>query len=310
MNFIDILFPVLAIALTGFFVAKRGWLNKQECASIAKFAFHYAIPTLLFLSTSRAKFPPDMNFAFLASYYIGAVVIFLLALFLARLILNYDARQQSVIGMGAAYSNSTIVGVPVCLQALGQDGLLPLFIIVSIHNLVMFSMGTFAAERDTASGSFLKHLIHLVKQLLTSPITFSLIAGLIVNFSGLEFYPPVEKAIEFFSEAAVPMALFALGTTLTGYRIAGQLLPSIIMSVLKIVVMPALVWLLAFKVFTLPVLWASAAVIASAMPVGVSAYVFAQRIEECEPQVAASIVISTIASLGTISVVLMVLPLH
>ena len=180
-----------------------------------------------------------------------------------------------------------------------------MFIIISIHNLVLFTIGFIVAERDAFSmESFLRNILGIIKQLITSPITCSLIMGGLVNILNIPIYRPLEEAITLMSKAAIPTALFALGTTLNKYKIQGHIAPALVIVLLKIIIFPCLVWVLVFQVFPVSPLWASAALLTSAMPVGISAYIFSQKYQVCEAPVATSIIISTIASTVTLSMLI------
>jgi malonate transporter and related proteins len=302
MGIFETVFPILAIVLTGFWAANRQYLSRADCDSIAKFVFVFVIPMLLFIGTVHSKIPSNMEWSFLFSYYAVLVFIFALSVFLAKVVFHFSAPEQSVFSMGASYSNATIVGLPVCIYALGENAMLPLFIIISIHNLILFTIGFIVAERDSFSmASFLRNSVGIVKQLVTSPITGSLILGGFINMFSIPIYKPLEDAITLMSKAAIPAALFVLGASLNKYKIHGHIAPALMIVVLKMIIFPVLVWTLVFQVFPVSKLWASTALLTSAMPVGISAYIFSQKYQVCEAPVATSIVISTVGSIVTLS---------
>lgn len=305
MEIFETVFPILVIVLTGYWAANRKHLNQSDCDAVSKFVFNYIIPMLLFIGTTKAKIPDNMEWAFLFSYYGALLFVYVLSIILGKVIFGFSAPERSVFGMGAAYSNATIVGIPVCLYVLGEKSLLPLFIIISIHNLILFTVGICFAECNTLSiQSFLRNLINVTKQLITSPITGSLILGCLVNIFNIPIYQPLEVAITLMSKAAAPTALFALGLSLNKYKIHGHIAPALVMVTLKIGLFPFLVWLLAFQVFTIDPLWASTALLTSAMPVGISAYIFSQKYQVGEAPVATGIIVSTIGCIFTLSTLL------
>ncbi len=305
MAVFETIFPILVIVLLGFLSANRKHLSQNECDAISKFVFCYVIPIMLFVGTVNAKLPDKMEWEFLYSYYAALLFVYFIAVIIAKFIFNFSAPEQSVFSMGASYSNSTIVGIPICLYTLGEGSLLPLFVIVSVHNLILFTVGMIVAERNSFTlASFFKNILNILKLLLTSPITLSLILGGIVNIFNIPIYLPLKEGITLMSNAAVPTALFVLGTSLNKYHIKGHISPALVIVFLKIILFPILVWLLVFNFFTIDPLWASTALLTSAMPVGISAYIFSQQYKACEAPVTTSIVISTIASILTLSVLI------
>ena len=306
MGIFETVFPILVIVLAGYWAANRKHLSENDCDSISTFVFTYIIPMLLFIGTAKANIPDNMEWEFLFSYYAALLFVYLLSIILGKLFFGFSVSEQSVFGMGSSYSNATIIGIPVCMYVLGEKSLLPLFIIISIHNLILFTIGICVIEFSKFSfSSFLQNLIDIFKQLITSPITASLIIGGLVNILNIPIYKPLEVAITLMSQAAIPTALFALGTSLNKYKIHGKIAPVLFMVILKIVFFPLLVWILAFQVFTIEPLWASTALLTSAMPVGISAYIFSQKYKECEALIATAILVSTLGSILTLSVLLL-----
>jgi predicted permease len=306
MGIFETVFPILAIVLAGYWAAYSKHLSENDCDSISTFVFTYIIPMLLFIGTAKANIPDNMEWEFLFSYYAALLIVYLLSIILGKLIFGFSISEQSVFGMGSSYSNATIIGIPVCMYVLGEKSLLPLFIIISIHNLILFTIGICVVEFSKFSiSSFLQNLREIFKQLITSPITASLIIGGLVNILNIPIYKPLDVAITLMSQAAVPTALFALGASLNKYKVQGHIAPILLMVTLKIAFFPLLVWILAFKVFTIDPLWASTALLTSAMPVGISAYIFSHKYKKCEALIATAILVSTLGSILTLSVLLL-----
>lgn len=305
MQIFETVFPVLAIALFGYACARGNVFDRAACDAIAALVFRLLMPVLLFVGTAQADIPADMGWSFVYAYYLPALTVYALGAWVAARWFGMNAAEQSVLAMGGAYSNTTIVGVPVTLFALGKDALLPLFILVSVHNLVLFSLGLVVAERSRFAPQKLLHsLWQLGWQFVRNPITGSLIAGLLVNRLQIPLYEPLEKALEMLSQACVPVSLFVLGTLLNKYRIRGNIRPAVTVVVLRMVVMPLLVWWLAFHVFDIPLLWAATALLVASMPVGITAYVYAQQTGACEAPLATAIVLSTLLTILALPVVL------
>ena len=117
----------------------------------------------------------------------------------------------------------------------------------------------------------------------------------------------IDQITEIMGQAALPCALFAMGASLSQYRIAGNLPESSILTILKLVIHPLLVALLAFWVFDVPTLWAYVAILLSALPTGVNTYLFAQRYRVGIATSTTTIFISTALSLLTLSVLIFIL---
>ncbi len=303
MEVFEAIFPIVAIAALGFFMRRRDILAEPDAAGLERFTFSYLMPALLFTGGATASLPDNLDWHYLLAFYLAVFAVYLLGVVIGKLVHGYGSVAQSVFGMGGAYSNVTVLGVPICVELLGEGAFLPMLVIISVHNMMIYAFGTLLAERRTETGVTLaSHVWKVAREMLRNPISGSLIAGLLVNLLGIPLYQPLLEALGLLSRAAVPAALFVVGAALTRYRIRGELAPACVITLLKLVVLPLMVWGLMYHVFQIEPLWAATGVMLSTMPVGISVYVFAKRYESCEPQVAGAIVLSSLLAVPVISV--------
>jgi len=104
--------------------------------------------------------------------------------------------------------------------------------------------------------------------------------------------------------AVGPAALFAVGLSLVGRKLVGNIGEVLWLAVLKAVINPILTFVLVTYAFVMEPLWSQAAVILSAMPVGTNPYVIAQQYNVHVKTVSPTIVISTVMSVVTVFCVL------
>ncbi|MDC6127686.1 AEC family transporter, partial [Burkholderia gladioli] len=111
------------------------------------------------------------------------------------------------------------------------------------------------------------------------------------------------------SGAASPCALVSLGLFLAEKRPAHGVLPdALLLTAIKLVVQPALTWWLSARVFGLPPVLVAMAVVLAALPTGTGPFMLAEFYRR-EPQVTSRIILfSTVASIATLSMLLILLP--
>ena len=309
MGLLEGIFPVLALAFAGYVAARSGYLQVPETLALSRFTFNLIIPCLLFVNMVHADIPQNFGVNFLLAFYSAVLIVYVIAALVARFWLKADATLQSVFAMATTYSNTTVVGIPLVLQTLGSDALLPLFLIIATQNLVLFTTGTLVAEREHFDIRAILHsLVRLLRQLLGSPLTASLIAGLTFNLLDIPLYQPLDSSLTLMSEAAIPCALFVLGTTLHQYKVGQQMKPALMITGFKLIMLPLLMALSMLVVFDIDPLWAKTAILGASMPVGISAYVFSIRYNAGQAAVAAASVISTLVSLLPLTLVLLLVP--
>jgi predicted permease len=108
----------------------------------------------------------------------------------------------------------------------------------------------------------------------TNPLIIGILAGLAWRITGAPLPDVAMRLVDALAATAGPVALFAMGLSLRRFGISGNVRPALVLSALKLFLMPALVlvfvWLLG-----LPPLTAKVAVMVAAMPSGVNSYLIA-----------------------------------
>ena len=298
------LFPVIAIAALGYLARRREWLSAAEADAIERIAFWFLIPCLLFYGTATADFPAAINWQYLLAFYLTVLAVYAAGMALGKIVFGYNLRGLSVFGMAGAYSNVTVLGIPIAVEILGQSAFVPMLLIITFHNIVLYTTGTVLAGWSANAGANLGlQLRNIGREMLLNPISSSLLAGAAWNLLELPTPAPLVATLELLTRAAVPGAIFALGAALTRYHIRGEIPAALLIVFIKMLVLPLAMWGMMTLLFDIDEEWMQAAVLLSCMPVGISVYVFSRRYESCETAVAAAIVITALATPLTLSLV-------
>jgi hypothetical protein len=305
MTIIEVIFPIFAVALVGYGAAYREIVSARDIAGISNFVFNIAIPVLLFNSLARVELPAQFNWQFLFSYYVVVVLIYGLGIWMSKRWFAHSPQEQGIFGLGAAYSNTILVGLPVISAGLGDAALLPLFMLISIHSAVLFFIVMILMERGNGSHHSPGQIaLQTAKNLARNPIILGLAAGLLFNVLAIPIPPLIEAPLTLLGQASLPCALFALGASLYSYKIAGHLAEAWTMIGLKMALQPRLVWVLAFLVFHLDPLWGAVAVMTAGMPVGVNAYIFAEKYQVGMATLSTAVLLSTVLTVVSQSLLL------
>ncbi len=305
---LTIILPVFGTLGLGFVAARMGVFDEAANRGLSVFVFNFALPLMLFRAIAQSELPDTLPWGFLLSYYLGAFAVFALAMLAGRVLFSRNLAEQGVLGLGVSYSNTGMLGIPLVITAFGPSAALPLFVMISCHSLLMLPPTTALIEAAVGSRkSTWALLLDLTMSIAATPIIWGLSAGLVVALTGLSIPGPVDAVAMSLGAAATPCALFALGASLTRYRLGDNLREPALLVALKTVVHPLLVWLLADHVFNLPPLWTATAVTLAALPAGITPYLFAQRYNVCQPTIASTVFLSTALSVLTLSILLFML---
>lgn len=310
MEIFTTLLPFAGFTLLGFLISYQRILTDNITRLISAVVLSGLIPLLLFFNTATAILSPDITWSFISTYYGAVIVTYLAAIIVAKRMFSFSPSEQSVFGMGASYSNTTIIGIPICLSILGKSALLPLMMIISIHNLALFSIGLIAAERnDIALSTFLNDVLRLGRRLLTNPVTVSLIAGLTANLAGIQFDILTIRFLDLATEYVIASALVVLGFTLKYHSVEENTAAIVFVVSLKLIFFPLVVWIFLYFTGSLATLWGATILLTAALPTGINAFVFANQYNKLKPLISSAIVISTAISFISLNVISLVVHL-
>jgi len=277
---------------------------------VARFVFDFAIPALLFRAMATSQVFDNPPWALWAAFFPAALIVYWLGFVIARKSFGRDLEGAAITGMGACYGNTVLLGIPIILLVFGEAGLLPSFLIISVHSLVLMTVATVLLESGRAEGrDALGTAWEVIKGMATNVVIVSLLVGLAWNALSLPIPAMADTVLKFLKGAVVPCSLFALGVTLARYGIKGRIAQSTVVTILKLLVMPALVWVLATYVFVLEPMWLATAVLMAAQPAGINMYLFAARYETAEAIASTTIFVTTLASMIVLPVLIYLLGL-
>jgi predicted permease len=306
----NILAPVLALGLIGYFATRFGVFLSTHRDGLSKYVFDFAVPMLLFSAIVELE-PPEASTADLfITYYVPLVAIFTLGMIASWLVLQRSVIEAMVIGLGSCFSNTVLLGIPLIPRALGDDALFPLFLLISVHGITVFTAVTVIIEIARGRDAGLANLPRQVANgLIGNPLIVGLGLGFLWKLTDLGIHPVAADVFHLVATSVTPAALFVLGSSLASYSISGSLAPAVLVTTLKNAIHPLAVFILG-SLLGLEALWLSVATMLAAMPAGMNMYLFASRYHVSPPTATTSILISTISSIVTISIVIALLKIN
>jgi malonate transporter and related proteins len=309
MDIVFVIFPVFAIAVVGYLVTWAGIFRLDDIGGLTRYVFNIALPVMLFDSMSKVSLPETIRWSFMLAYYVPTLIVFVVGARLGKRLFRYRRTEQGIYGMGCAYSNTVLIGLPIVSTAWGDTAVLPLMMIIAVHSAILFSLTTAVAESgqhggDRRSRTKGEVVLRTVAGMVKNPIFGGLVLGLLFNVTALSIPDPLQTVLSWLRGSALPAALFVTGASLRRFRVMGQVGPAGVMLLMKLLVHPLLVWVAATLLFDLPPLWKGVAVITASLPTGINATVFAGKYDAAMAPVATTTLLSTAISVITLSVLL------
>jgi len=293
LDLLTIVLPVFGLIGLGYLARRVGLVSDRAGEGLSEFVFTLSLPCLIFRTLVRAEIPAVQPWGYWISYFAGVAVVWLLAMALGRRFFGLKGISSVVAGFSAGQANTVFVGVPMILKAYGEAGAVPLFLLIAVHLPVTMTLATIMAEGRRASP------LVILRRLATHPIVVGILAGSACRPIA-PFVPGAAwQVVDLLGSAAIPCALISMGIALHRYGMAmGWKLPTLI-SMLKLVLHPLVVLLLATYVFDMPPVWAGVAVLFASCPSGINAYLFAERYGEGVALASSAVTLSTVLALGT-----------
>lgn len=297
--FAETILVVFTLIAIGYGTAALRVLKPETGDGLSDFVFTIAVPLLLFRTIATATFDHGAPWALWVTYFTAIFVTWSSAHVAIRAGFGRDARSGVVAGVTAGFSNLVLLGIPFMSGVYGEPGLAILSQIVSIHLPVMMAASIilfeWALKRDGA-GAGAKSTLGLVtgflRQLASNPLIIGILAGLVVRLSGLSIPGVADRVIASLAGVAGPLALFAMGVSLRGYGIRGQVRQALALVSLKLLLMPAVALGMAL-LLGLPELQAKVAVAAASLPAGVNSWLIANRLGTGQRLASTSMTIGT-----------------
>ena len=301
LDLLAIVLPVFGLIGIGYVARQTGFISERVGEGLSEFVFTLSLPCLIFRTLVRAEIPAVQPWGYWIAYFVGVAAVWFLATGIGRRFFGLKGIPAVVAGFATGQANTVFVGVPMILKAYGDEGAVPLFLLIAVHLPVTMTLATILAEGRRASP------LLIVRRLLTHPIVVGILAGSICRPVAAYVPAPAWQVMDLLASAAVPCALISMGIALRRYGLQmGWKLPTVI-SFLKLIVHPLMVLLLATYVFPMPPVWAGVAVLFASCPSGINAYLFAERYGEGVALASSAITLSTALALGTTLIWLRVL---
>lgn len=301
--------PVFLLIAAGFVAGRREWIRADAVKDLSNLVFLLLIPALLFRTMSNVHVE-QLDLRPLAAYFLAALAL----LGVSMALRGFNCRSV-VLGLAGVFSNMVMIGITLIGLAYGQQGLVTLLTLVSVHALILLTVGSIVLELAAAraarqSGGEAPHVLATAwsafKGSLIHPIPLPIMCGLLFAQTGWALPGVVDKPLQLLGNAFGPLSLVLVGVSLARTPMAGHWRPAMLVTLSKNLVLPLLVGLSAWA-FGITGLQLAVMVVAAGLPIGANVFLFAQRYNVVQDLTTASMGVSTVVSLFTLSLLMVVM---
>lgn len=287
-------FPVFLVAAAGYWLARR---IDVEGRSLGRVMFYLATPALVFRSLYQTEIDPSALQLFAL---VSACVTLLTGVVGWLISADQSRRRRAAIVLTSAVSNNGNMGIPICFFAFGAPGLA----LGTIYYVVSSFMSNTAGVVVASAGR--TPIRMALGKSLAVPVLYAAIGGLLLNIWDITLPLPVFRSVDLLANAAIPGMLVLLGIQLhAAPMFTGQ---SVILrsAAVRLALAPVIAWLLTLAL-QMGGVERDVLILQAAMPTAVMAAVLATEFD-AEPEMVATVIfLTTLVSMGTISIVLWLL---
>jgi malonate transporter len=295
--------PIFALVFLGILLKKFKVVDDAFTLAASRLVYMVAMPTMLFMSMINTDIRSVVDGPYLAFAICGSLVVFAIASLLSPLLVK-NRQDRGVFIQGIFRSNLAIVGLAFCLNAYGEPGLAKASILMSILTILynLLSVYTLSASLSSERVRVSKVLINIIK----NPLIAALIIGIIFNLAEVPIPGVARTSGEYVARMTLPLALICIGSALSIGELKNSSSVSLMAVFAKLVVVP-LTFTYAAYLWGIQGMDLGILFLMVASPTAAASYIMVQNLGGNAKLAASIVVISTFASLITVSLGLAVL---
>ena len=292
--------PVFLVIVAGWFLMQLKLFNREFLAVADKYVFKVALPVLLFRDIATTDLREGFQLKFVLFCMAATTVLFLVIWGIASLLMK-DKSMVGAFTQAAARGSAAVLGIAFVENIYGNSGMAPLMIVsaVPLFNIYSVIILTLCAG-DSHAKSRGETIKRAFLNVLKNPIIIGIALG--VPFSLLNIRLPVilSKAVANIAGTATPIALLVVGANFEGRKALSKLKPTLIASLLKLLVIPAVFFpfavMLGFRGSELV-----AILVMLGSPTTVTCYIMAKNMGNDAELSASAVVMATLLSSVTLT---------
>lgn len=299
---LNVALPIFAIIALGFAAGHWKVLGEDSANALNRYVFFFALPPAMFIFSARAEISQILNWPFIGAFLLAALPTAAVATLAARVLFGADRRRAAFHGFIAVFANYGYMGIPIFLTAFGSEGVLPAIVLSLVGGILAMIYIMVTLEVMQAGFATAFHLVRAISRIFVrNPLFLATVLGVAFSYYSIPVPVAAGNLLEMLALTAGPTALFALGLSLVGHPVLGNLREVAWLVALKLVAQPLATWLVIRQFPEIDPFWSMSAVVLAAMPLGSTAYVLAQQYGVAVRVTSATVALSTACSIVTLT---------
>ena len=239
-----VIVPIFFLLAFGYLSVKWQLLSKEQVNSVGAFVIKIALPALFFQSLA-AK---DLHEIWYPEYffvYSGVTfILYVTAFFIVSHYFKNNRSQSSVLSLGAAMSNTGLIGTAVLTLLMGQKAMTHTSLVVIIESVLLIPVVLILAELGTSQKANLAQILKgTLLTLLKNPLFMGVMLGIACAVFQIHIPKLLDQVLALLGQTASPLALFSIGGGMVGLTLKYVNMQSFYLVISSNLLMPLLMFL-------------------------------------------------------------------
>jgi predicted permease len=294
----EVVLQILIPVAVGLGLRTVGLFGEPESAVLRKLVVYVSIPFLVFHSMYTAKLP---SAAQALSIVIALPLLTGIFHLIGRLVSSFEdnGSRRTALMACITFGNYGWLGWSAVYTVLGEQGLNQAFFFTLLWWPVFYGFGALLG-----TGTHQRSRLKLRSVLIVTALPVGcIVAGILLNVGGISLPDFLLSSIESIGDTTIPLILISVGMGLRVSNLKPLLVPSLVVSAIRLGLGPLLGIALA-QLLPVGDLGGKVILLQSAMPVATVTPILCDYFAMDRDLVSVSIVTSTILSLGTLPIIL------
>jgi malate permease and related proteins len=245
----DTMFKLFALLVLGYYFSKKDYFNSDMNTRLSNVIVRFTAPALIISSVSNSEAMNKTDV--LKLIWIGIIIYLLLPLiahFIVKVI-RIEKNKEGIYQMLLIFSNCSFMSYPIVQALYGDSAIFYNTLLHMPFNIAIFTYGEYLLSKGEGKVKIkLKDII--------SPGLLAALAAAIIFFAEIKVPSFIQVTFSFLGSITTPLSMIVLGSILGGYSIKEMFSEKkiYIISILKLVVMPVIVYLIFKEIFDNPII--------------------------------------------------------
>lgn len=233
---IKVVYPLMIYMMIGWFIKKRGIMNKDHFKTVNETVFKVILPIGIFFDIYETDIGEVFQPKVFIFVFLGIITLFSLScLVISRMI--KDNRDATVVIQGIYRSNYALFGASIAKTICSAEGIA---LVAALTAVVIPTINVLAVILfETRRGGTIKPS-RILLNILKNPLVVAGLSGAVVALSGIEIPALVSQPFKTFGNIAAPLALMALGGMISAKSVMSHFRYLTIAVIGRLVVAPVL----------------------------------------------------------------------